>query len=396
MQYFLIAAAIAAAIALNGCAWRGDISQNFYPIMAAEYRQELSVGIIDRYPPKPISYGMSVNYKLDLSNYKYAVARELENHFTNVLILDSPAQKPCDLYVVPKLNLEILQQMNICRGTLGLEFYTPDNKLLTRIETAVLSNAAPSSTLYNKTVLNQAMLGMMSSSIIEDYGKLITNVSEIAITELLQQAGLKMHNDPFLTTFDKSTAVPVDQDSHLKVDSAYAKYLNATVTVITPEGFGSGFFIDNQGKLLTNQHVVKSWPRSVIVMSDGTKVRAEVLKTDARRDLALLKIESGKPQTFLTLGQERDFKVGAEVIAIGSPRGLDKSVTRGIISQSRSLAHGVKYVQTDAAINSGNSGGPLIDKASGAVVGVNTLSYKYSEGLNFAVSVDEVRAFLGM
>ena len=157
---------------------------------------------------------------------------------------------------------------------------------------------------------------------------------------------------------------------------------------------GSGFIIDKQGYILTNNHVVDGADEIIVALSDRRERVAEVVGYDPLSDLALLKIsESNLPAA--KLAKSLDLRAGSWVIAIGSPFGFQQSVTAGIISATgRSLPEGngryVPFIQTDVAINPGNSGGPLID-LNGNVVGINSQIFTRSGGfmgLSFAIPID--------
>ena len=162
---------------------------------------------------------------------------------------------------------------------------------------------------------------------------------------------------------------------------------------------GSGFFITDQGYILTNNHVVEGTKEVNIVLSDGTEQKATIVGTDLYSDIAVLKTD-GKVPAVAKLGNSDVLKPGESVIAIGSPLGNFKNtVTVGVVSATgRSIDTGNGYqvedlIQTDAAINHGNSGGPLVDLA-GEVIGINTLivrntgSGDVAEGLGFAIPVN--------
>jgi serine protease Do len=165
-------------------------------------------------------------------------------------------------------------------------------------------------------------------------------------------------------------------------------------------GEGSGFFIDPTGYLLTNNHVVEDADRVVIGMEDGREFDARVVGTDPSIDLALLKIDSDEePFPSLSMGDSGNLRVGEWVLAIGNPLAYEHTVTVGVLSaKNRKVPIGatdigvVSFLQTDAAINFGNSGGPLID-SNGNVVGINTAITRqnYAEGIGFALPIDHVR-----
>jgi len=152
---------------------------------------------------------------------------------------------------------------------------------------------------------------------------------------------------------------------------------------------GSGFLISEDGYILTNHHVVKDADKIIVSLSDRREMEAELIGSDPRSDLALLKIEA-ENLPYLTMADSDQLKVGEWVLAIGSPFGFDYSVTAGIVSaKGRSLRSEtyVPFIQTDVAINPGNSGGPLFN-LDGEVVGINSQIYTRSGGfmgLSFAI-----------
>ncbi len=166
---------------------------------------------------------------------------------------------------------------------------------------------------------------------------------------------------------------------------------------------GSGIFISGQGYVLTNNHVVEGTQGVNIILSDGTQEKATIVGTDPYSDIAVLKAD-GKVPAVATLGNSDVLQPGESVIAIGSPLGdFKNTVTVGVVSATgRSLDTGKGYqieglIQTDAAINQGNSGGPLVDLA-GEVIGINTLIVRntgtgsVAEGLGFSIPIDTAQA----
>lgn len=158
-----------------------------------------------------------------------------------------------------------------------------------------------------------------------------------------------------------------------------------------PRGVGSGFIISDDGFILTNNHVVAGSSDIFVTLTDGKEHRAKIVGTDDRTDLALLKIDAGglKP---LPIGESRSLRKGQWVLAIGSPFGLESTVTAGIVSAiNRETGDYLPFIQTDVAVNPGNSGGPLID-LSGHVVGVNSQIVSRSGGfmgISLAIPIDE-------
>jgi serine protease Do len=158
------------------------------------------------------------------------------------------------------------------------------------------------------------------------------------------------------------------------------------------QSLGSGFIISPDGYVLTNNHVIADADSIIVRLADRSELKAKLVGTDPRSDVALLKID-GKNLPTLKLGDSDKLKVGEWVLAIGSPFGFDHSVTKGIVSaKGRTLPNDayVPFIQTDVAINPGNSGGPLLNMA-GEVVGINSQIFTRSGGfmgLSFAIPID--------
>jgi len=153
---------------------------------------------------------------------------------------------------------------------------------------------------------------------------------------------------------------------------------------------GSGFIIDENGYVVTNNHVIADAEEITVILSDDTKLKAKIIGRDAKTDLALLKVDADKKLPFAAIGNSDTSRVGDWVIAIGNPFGLGGSVTAGIISaRARNINAGPfdDFIQTDAAINRGNSGGPMFNM-KGEVIGINTAILSPSGGsigIGFAV-----------
>ncbi|HVY14496.1 MAG TPA: DegQ family serine endoprotease [Rhodopila sp.] len=163
------------------------------------------------------------------------------------------------------------------------------------------------------------------------------------------------------------------------------------------EARGSGFIISADGYVVTNNHVVKDAKSLSVTLDDGTVLPAKVIGTDPRTDIALLKIDAKKPLPFIHLGNSRDVKPGEWVVAMGNPFGLGGTVTAGIVSAvSRDIGAGPydQFIQVDAPINQGNSGGPLFTQ-DGKVIGMNTAILSPSGGsvgIGFAIPSDMISA----
>ncbi|HXG49465.1 MAG TPA: trypsin-like peptidase domain-containing protein [Methylomirabilota bacterium] len=177
----------------------------------------------------------------------------------------------------------------------------------------------------------------------------------------------------------------------------------AVVQVRTPSGLGSGFFLNEEGYLITNFHVIEGETQigiEVYHVRDGQLRRTvykqvRIVAMNKFADLALLKIEDADAPRFkrVELGDLDALAVGERVFAIGSPLGLERTVTEGIVSTKTREFQGELYLQTTAQINPGNSGGPLFN-LRGEVVGVTNMKLAFGEGLGFAIPVEAVKYFL--
>ena len=160
-------------------------------------------------------------------------------------------------------------------------------------------------------------------------------------------------------------------------------------------GVGSGFIVDSKGYILTNEHVVEGATRITVGLQSGEKYRGRVIGIDEETDVAVIKIDSAQNLPTVTLGDSNAAQVGDWVLAIGSPFGLDQTVTAGIISKKERetpyFTSFQRFLQTDAAINRGNSGGPLVNMR-GEVIGINSqiaTSTGYYNGIGFALPASE-------
>jgi len=159
---------------------------------------------------------------------------------------------------------------------------------------------------------------------------------------------------------------------------------------------GTGFIIQDDGLILTNNHVVEDVDEISVVFSDGTRSEAEIVGTDPKTDLALIRAKADREYQTLALGDSDALLPGDWVVAIGNPFGLDHTVTAGIVSATgRDIGEGPydDFIQTDAAINPGNSGGPLLNLA-GEVIGINTAINPQANTIGFAVPINLAKGIL--
>src|SRR5690348_2809946 len=210
-----------------------------------------------------------------------------------------------------------------------------------------------------------------------------------------------------------ATAPPLDPEEQNNI-SVYRKVIPTVVNItstavafdffygaVPQQGQGSGFIIDSDGHILTNNHVIAGARQVEVTLWNKKKYRAEVIGTDRQKDLAVIQIPA-KSLTAATLGDSKSLEVGQKVYAIGNPFGLSGTMTRGIISSIRSIrgpeGNAIdQAIQTDAAINPGNSGGPLLNW-HGEVIGINSLiltgGAEQSAGVGFAIPINSAKAVL--
>ena len=216
-----------------------------------------------------------------------------------------------------------------------------------------------------------------------------------ALSDSIQK--ISNHSQTELSMFEQQ--LDIFKETAVDFTSIIPKSIKSVVTIGRKgSGYfitaGSGVFINSEGYIVTNYHVIDDL-REITVRTNGEDYTATVIGKDEDWDLAVIKIITDKDKfDFLKFGTSDDIFVGKHVISVGNPVGLESTVTEGIISNTNRLINGndIYYIQTDVAINSGNSGGPLIDK-NGNIVGIATLKYAKVgfEGLSFALRVDDVQ-----
>ena len=187
------------------------------------------------------------------------------------------------------------------------------------------------------------------------------------------------------------------------IEKCVATVSEAVVKVSSPAGMGSGFFLNEDGYVITNYHVIERETKIAVTMFQKTgdgfeKKKFKKVKIEAINpfvDLALLKVEDlgNTKLKYVPLGDIDRLKVGEPVFAIGNPMGLERTVTDGLISTKNRAFKGLIYIQTNTDINPGNSGGPLFNLA-GEVIGVTNMGYIFLGGLGFAIPVDYVKHFI--
>jgi len=214
-------------------------------------------------------------------------------------------------------------------------------------------------------------------------------------TELVEKQGPTVVNISTTQTVRHPLGLP--QIPQLQEDDPFYEFFRRFIPNPGPREFqsnslGSGFIISGDGYILTNAHVVEAADEITVKLTDKREFKAKVIGNDRRTDVALIKIEGSALPT-VRFGDPNRLKVGEWVIAIGSPFGFENSVTAGIVSaKGRSLPQEnfVPFIQTDVAVNPGNSGGPLFN-LRGEVVGINSQIYSRTGGfmgLSFAIPID--------
>jgi serine protease Do len=214
-----------------------------------------------------------------------------------------------------------------------------------------------------------------------------------------------------LTAVDSGPKLDADPSGFFRAADLKAKpvkdlvreFGEAVVQVETPSGLGSGFIVNDDGYLVTNNHVVEGETRIAVVLYQQTESgltrkrieEVEIVALNPFVDLALLKIPAQKGLKLkpVYLGTLDDLNAGDGVFAVGNPLGLERSVSQGIISTLNRNFEGLIYLQTDAAINPGNSGGPLFN-LKGEVVGVTNMGFRGTDNLGFAIPITYVKDFL--
>jgi len=199
-------------------------------------------------------------------------------------------------------------------------------------------------------------------------------------------------------SFASLLIVPIAFGQNTFTTAEIAKKVSPSVVVIqgkTESGqvLGSGFVVSKDGKIVTNLHVIRDMKTATVQLANGDVFDSvALLAIDERRDLAIVKV-AGFDLPVLELGNSDVLAVGEQLVIVGSPRGLEGTVTAGILSSVRDSGGGFKVLQTDASVNPGNSGGPLVNNKAEAI-GVVSFKLRSAEGLNFAVPINYVRGLL--
>ena len=239
----------------------------------------------------------------------------------------------------------------------------------------------PLSTPEAQTPSTVAAIPGSFSQLAKEASPSVVNISTVKVIKGRERAPLPFGpNDPFKEFFDRFFGDQLPKDFRQR-------------------SLGSGFIIDKEGLILTNNHVVEKTDEIKVTLADKREFRAKIIGRDPKTDLALIRIEADTPLEPLPLGDSEKLDVGDWVVAIGNPFGLGHTVTAGIVSAKfRQLGTGSydNFIQTDASINPGNSGGPLLNTV-GEVVGINSAIFTQtggSVGIGFAIPINMAKDLL--
>jgi S1-C subfamily serine protease len=397
----------AAAALLAACAYRGEIDESAY---AASERAKLgaSVALLDDggYDKLVLSGSNPVfPFKLSVgAAMKQALTKELEASFTEVAtVARLSAEDTSDFYALTGVNwipvrpdgpgyayrLGVRLVLVLRQGRAVVADYREETSVAFHPPAQAQAAAlAESATLFALAPITEPMKN-------DAFGKEIEKAAHEGIEDVMHRLGKDMANDSRL---ELAAAMGPVQESAAPsgAPSPYDKFMNAVVVIKTAgKGMGSGFFVSKDGMIITCSHVVGDAAKVEVKDRGGHIFDGEVLDRSKERDLALIKV-MGSDFATLPLAAGGMPTVGREVIAIGTPEGLSWSVSKGIVSALRSM-RSAKVVQTDASFAHGSSGGPLIDLATGRVVGIASLTMASGPGssVNFAIAAEEVQKAFG-
>ena len=271
-----------------------------------------------------------------------------------------------------------------------VKVFSPVKRMLsTFLMSSAIGFIAPACLNADSSALASVLVALPDFSVlVEKVGPAVVN---IRTTEKAQEADGSAQDEEMKELFKRFFGVPIPKTDPEHKEKKKSPEISEDQV---PRGVGSGFIISRDGYVLTNAHVVDGADEVYVNLTDGREFKAKVIGIDTRTDVAVLKID-GTALPVVTIGNSAKTKVGEWVIAIGSPFDLENTVTSGIISaKARDTGDFLPLIQTDVAVNPGNSGGPLINMR-GEVVGINSQIYSKSGGfmgISFAVPIDEAIA----
>jgi serine protease Do len=247
--------------------------------------------------------------------------------------------------------------------------------------------------------VNGAILKRGPAVVVVDLGYDVLRIPRTEILEILKERK-KTEPPPTRTQKQTSTLYTVKSLEETSTVENVSVFAPAVVVVSSPAGLGSGFFINRLGYLVTNFHVVMGQRHISVTRfkKSGVELKrilykdVRIVALDPFHDLAVLQVKeiAGEPFTPVVLGTETNPKVGEKIFVIGNPLGLERTVTEGVISHTARNFGGRLYLQVDASVNPGNSGGPLFN-SRGQVLGVINMGVRSMQGLNFAIPIHHVK-----
>lgn len=430
-------------ILFTGCTYHGKIHRDIYHHKDFKNKIDARVMVVsDKFYPKKVMIDRHGQYRYTLSDgLPNVVADALGTLFTEVEVNKYENRKDYDyiaeidyhahIHTGPsyweheQVMLSYYTWEPALRTTLNLTLRNPSTGYAVARYTHTSYNIVPTyrtdTGLFFSRAASLLSVGILTPLEIQLFGSKMRKTMEYSLTYMLRRYILREMDEDrinFARTHDT-------EKTNTRVDAQFIPFMQATVYITSDSAIGSGFFISPDGYIITNAHVVEKNRDVGVILYDKrnildktlptasapadtirNKVRfARVLKINKKRDLALLKME-GENFPWLELETNRKaYTTGRKVVAIGAPRDIEWSVSQGIISATRDN-NGVDTIQTDTAINGGNSGGPLVDLQTGKVVGVNSWAQisdpdllslqRGTEGLNFAISAFEVTRTLGI
>jgi S1-C subfamily serine protease len=331
-----------------------------------------------------------------------ALLEELRSSFKSVEVVrkPDPALDKADLYAIPELKLaQILPAQNAeadFRLGVRLILVTRETKTVVgdyrqvvpvTIKAPLEARAATLAAVGSMFVLTPVVMPMRVDAV----GREAEKTARAAIETAVRRLGDEMAGDRDMQQVAAiaTTLGPIKEPAH-RAPSQFDKYLDSVVVVGTNDGTGSGFFVSRDGYIATVWHVVRGQKTVSITDRNGRTMEGEVVALSREHDLALIKVE-GTNFRPLPLASEVAPPAGREVVAVGAAQDLPWSVSKGIVSAMRSFKS-ARAIQTDAALGPGSSGGPLIDVASGRVLGIVSLGLGNGRGYaSIAIAADEVR-----
>ena len=433
---------IGSAILLTGCTYHGKIRRGTFRHQPGKNKIEARMMVVaDRYYPPYVAADPWGRYIYKMYNgLPEIVAEALSTLFTEVKVDNYENRYEYDFITEIDYEGHIgIGPSKFTYADIMLPYYTNRPVLTTTLKLTIrnpktgyavarynhdthhlVETYRTDPGLFATHLLTFCSLGILYPLDIQAFGSTLRKTIEYGINRDLYWHILpEMREDRLNFTPTHET-----EKTNVRVDGKFIPFMKATVYITTGDGLGSGFFISPDGYIITNAHVVGHNRDVGVILYDSRHLMdktnptdfpdkdtirnkvlfARLLKINKKRDLALLKLE-GENYPWLELETDRKaYTTGRKVVAIGAPKGIEWSATQGTISATRDR-NGADTIQTDAAINNGNSGGPLIDLETGKVIGVNSWGrdprteeelYQNIESLSFAISAYEVQRTLGV